>query len=184
MPRYHIVRTGVLGQIGRYRSVDATRFLRGSRVIVRTTRGLEVGEVLSPPSAESDAQADGALLRGMTVEDELLAARLASKRQAAYEACHRRLAESRVSAVLLDVEHLFDGQSLVFYFLGTQTPELQSITADLAAVYDAEAQIGSFADLLAAGCGPGCGTEAAAGQGCVSCQAGCAIAGLCSTRAS
>lgn len=181
MPRYHLVRIGALSQVGRFGSVDATRFPRGSRVIVRTARGLEIGEVLSPPAMESEAQADGSILRGMTVEDELLAARLNSKRQAAYEACRRRLAESGMNAALVDVEHLFDGQTLVFYFLGPQPAELQGLTADLAAAYDAEAQIGSFADVLTTGCGPGCGTDEA--PGCGSCGTGCAIAGLCATRA-
>lgn len=183
MPRYHLVRTGTLSQIGRFHSIDATRFPRGSRVIVRTVRGLEIGEVLSPPALDSETEADGAILRGMTVEDELLAARLNSKRQAAYEACRRRLAETGLNAALIDVEHLFDGQTLVFYFLGPQPAELQNLTADLAAAYDAEAQIGSFADLLTTGCGPSCGTDEAAGGGCGSCSTGCAIAGLCATRA-
>ncbi|HEX7378236.1 MAG TPA: PSP1 domain-containing protein [Pirellulales bacterium] len=179
MPRYHLVRTGVLSQIGRFGSVDATRFPRGSRVIARTQRGLEIGEVLSPPIAESHAQPDGSILRGMTVEDELLAARLNSKRQAAYEASRRRLAESGMNVSLIDVEHLFDGQTLVFYFLGPQPGELQGMLADLAAAYDTEAQIGSFSDLLATGCGPGCGTSEAAGRACGNCDTGCAIAGLC-----
>lgn len=181
MPRYHLVRSGALSLVGRFVSLDATRFPRGSRVIVRTQRGLEVGEVLAPPSTESQAESDGSILRGMTVEDQLLEARLQSKRQAAYDACRRRLQELRIGAVLVDVEHLFDGATLVFYFLGQQPPELQSLTAELAAAYDAEAQIGSFAELLSHGCGPGCGTEEAAGQGCASCASGCAVAGLCST---
>jgi hypothetical protein len=115
----------------------------------------------------------------MTVEDQLLEARLGRKRQAAYESCRRRLEELRLEAALVDVEHLFDGQTLVFYFLGQQPPELQSVTADLAAAYDAEAQIGSFAEALTHGCGPDCGTDEAAG--CGSCATGCAVAGLCAT---
>lgn len=181
MPRCHLVRSGALSQVGRFVSLDATRFPRGSRVIVRTGRGLEVGEVLAPPAGESQAEPDGPILRGMTIEDRLLEARLHSKRQAAYDACRRRLDELRIGAVLVDVEHLFDGQTLVFYFLGEHPPELQNITAELAAAYDAEAQIGSFAELLSHGCGPGCGTAAATGQACTNCSTGCAIAGLCST---
>ena len=181
MPRYHLVRSGALSVVGRFASLDATRFPRGSRVIVRTARGLEVGEVLAPPATESQAEPDGSILRGMTVEDQLLEARLQSKRQAAYDACRRRLEELQISAVLVDVEHLFDGATLVFYFLGQQPPQLQNVTAEMAAAYDAEAQIGSFAEMLSHGCGPGCGTEEAAGQGCDSCSTGCAVAGLCST---
>ncbi len=163
-------------------SVDATRFPRGSRVIVRTPRGLEVGSVLAPPAVETGAESDGAIVRGMTVEDELLEARLGRKRLEAYDACRQRLAALQLGAVLVDVEHLFDGQTLVFYFLGPQPPELQTVAAELAEAYDAEAQIGTFADVLAHGCGPGCGTEEAAGHGCASCSTGCAVAGLCSSK--
>ncbi|HET6884551.1 MAG TPA: PSP1 domain-containing protein [Pirellulales bacterium] len=182
MPRFHLVRVGALSQVGRFSSLDATRFPRGSRVIVRTARGLEVGEVLAPPAIDSNAQADGSILRGMTVEDQLLDARLGRRRQEAFDACRRRLEELDLDAALVDVEHLFDGRTLIFYFLGHQPPELQAVTADLAAIYDAAAQIGSFAELLAHGCGPGCGTEQASGEGCGSCSTGCTVAGLCSTR--
>ena len=169
-----------MSHVGRFTSVDATRFPRGSRVIVRTVRGLEIGEVLAPPAAASPAAADGSILRGMTVEDQLLEARLGRKRRAAYDACRERLAALRLDAVLIDVEHLFDGQTLVFYFLGEQPPELPAVTAELAAAYDAIAQISSFAETLTHGCGPGCGTEDASGHGCGSCATGCAVAGACS----
>lgn len=169
-----------MSHVGRFASVDATRFPRGSRVIVRTARGLEIGEVLAPPAAETLAEADGAILRGMTVEDQLLEARLGRKRRAAYDACRQRLAALRLDAVLIDVEHLFDGQTLVFYFLGEQPSELPAVTSELAAAYDAIAQISSFAETLTQGCGPGCGTEHGAGEGCESCVTGCAVVGACS----
>jgi hypothetical protein len=59
---------------------------------------------------------------------------------------------------------------------------LQTVTSELAELYDAQVQFRAFADTLAHGCGPGCGTEEAAGQGCSSCSTGCAVAGACSTR--
>jgi cell fate regulator YaaT (PSP1 superfamily) len=173
-----------MGQVGRFAAVDAVRYPRHCRVIVRTRRGLEIGEVLSPPAdgANGQAEADGDLLRGMTIEDELLVARLEKHRQAAYEACTRLLAEQGLPAVLVDVEHLFDGQSLLFYFLGETTPELDELTAELAEVYEARVQFRKFADTLTAGCGPGCGTEEAA-NGCASgaCST-CAVACGTSTR--
>ena len=124
MSRFHLVRVGAMGQVGRFAAVDAVRYPRHSRVIVRTRRGLEIGDVLSPPDERDDGRAfaDGEILRGMTVQDELLQARLEKNRQEAYEACAELLAESGVSAVLVDVEHLFDGQGLFFYFLGDVTP--------------------------------------------------------------
>ncbi|HUY93019.1 MAG TPA: PSP1 C-terminal domain-containing protein [Pirellulales bacterium] len=182
MARFHLVRVGALSQVGRFAAVDAARYPRGTRVVVRSERGLELGEVLAPPVVESQTAADGQILRGMTVEDQLLEARLNKNRQAAYAACQHRLDELGLPVALMDVEHLFDGQTLVFYFLGEQPPELQSVTSELAELYDAQVQFRAFADTLARGCGPDCGTEAAAGQGCASCSTGCAVADACSTR--
>lgn len=180
MPRYHLIRVGALGHIGRFQAVDQLRYPRGSRVVVRTERGLEVGDVLSAPTDDAEPRDDaGELLRGMTVEDELLAARLQKNRLAALEACQARLAQRELPAVLIDVEHLFDGRHLVFYFLGPTSAELDALTHDLAEVYDAQAQVSQFADALATGCGPDCGTEHATGHGCTDCSAGCQIAAAC-----
>jgi cell fate regulator YaaT (PSP1 superfamily) len=173
-----------MGQIGRFAAVDAVRYPRRSRVIVRTRRGLELGEVLSPPDETDDGRtfADGDLLRGVTVQDELLQARLEKNRQEAYTACAAMLAESDVSAVLVDVEHLFDGQGLFFYFLGDVTPELEAYTARLAETYEAKVQFRKFTETLIEGCGPGCGTDEVKGRGgCDSCVS-CAVAGACGTK--
>jgi hypothetical protein len=118
----------------------------------------------------------------MTVEDQLLEARLAKDRDRAFRACQRRLRELGVTAALTDVELLFDGRSLYFYFLGELTPEIEAVTQNLAETYDSVAQLRRFADTMTVGCGPGCGTENAAGAGCVTCVTGCAAGGACTTQ--
>lgn len=181
MARSHLVRIGAMGHVGRFTALDGTLYPRAARVIVRSARGLEVGEVLAGPAARmAEAPADGPILRGMTAQDELLEARLQKNRQAAYEACCQRLADERLPAVLLDVEHLFDGQTLVFHFLGDVPREVEALTAELAEAYDAKAQFRAFVNAATVGCGPGCGTDEAAG--CGSCSTGCAVAGACATR--
>jgi cell fate regulator YaaT (PSP1 superfamily) len=173
-----------MGQVGRFAAVDAVRYPRRSRVIVRTKRGLEVGDVLAPPDDrdESRAFADGEILRGMTVQDDLLQARLEKHRQEAYAACANLLRGSDTPAVLVDVEHLFDGQGLFFYFLGVVTPQLESYTERLASAYEAKVQFRKFTETLIEGCGPGCGTDEAKGRGgCDTCSS-CAVAGACGTR--
>jgi cell fate regulator YaaT (PSP1 superfamily) len=175
----------LLGQVGRFSSVDATRYARGARVICRTVRGLEIGEVLAEDDASHAAAgpSDGDLLRRMTVEDELLSARLNRRREEAFQACERLLAERNSTAVLVDVEQLFDGRTLYFHFLGETSPEVESLTSELAAAYESEAQLTHFADLLTSGCGPGCGTEEAEGAGCGSdgCST-CSVVKACGTR--
>ena len=182
MARHHLIRVGAMGHVGRFVAVDATRYPRRTRVIVRTVRGLEIGEVLAPPAQDSDGAADGAILRGMTVEDQLLEVRLEKNRQRAFTACADLLARRQLRATLLDVEQLFDGRRLFFYFLGDVQPEVAALTHELADAYDAEVQMRKFSAMLTAGCGPGCGTDAAIGGGCGSCGAGCAVAGACRVR--
>ena len=84
----------------------------------------------------------------------------------------------------MDVEHLFDGQSLYFYFLGEVTPELDAITGELAEIYETKVQFRKFAETLVKGCGPDCGTEDAAGNGCgTGGCATCAAASACHSAA-
>jgi hypothetical protein len=118
----------------------------------------------------------------MTVEDRLLEARLAKNSHAAYAACQQRLHDMSLSACLMDVEHLFDGHTLIFYFLGDVAPQVEQMTDELAEIYEAKVQFRSFADTVTNGCGPGCGTESAEVAGCGSCGTGCAVASACSTR--
>ena len=174
----HFVRIGLLGSVGRFAAADRRAYARGTRVICRTLRGLEVGEVLSAADGGDERPCDGTLLRRVTVEDDLLITRLEKNRDEAFAACSARLAQLMSPPVLVDVEHLFDGQSLYFYFLGETTPELNALTSELAEIYEAKAQLQKFADTLIAGCGPLCGTEEGGGCGsgaCTTCAVGCGI---------
>jgi cell fate regulator YaaT (PSP1 superfamily) len=137
--------------------------------VVRTQRGVEWGEVLS--TAARAGQPDGPLLRRMTGADELLASRLQRSKQEALLACEQLLRERQIPATLLDAELTFDGRSLYFYFLGESSPQLEHLTSELAAAYDAQAQLRKFADTMLTGCGPDCGTKEGGGSdgGCSTC---------------
>ncbi|MAT71663.1 MAG: hypothetical protein CMJ58_19325 [Planctomycetaceae bacterium] len=180
---FHLVRYGLLGHLGRFSAADAVRYPRQSRVVVRSPRGLELGEIVAEPEAAAAApRLDGQILRRVTVEDDLLQARLDKHRHQAFEACQRLLAEHHVAAALVDVEHLLDGAGLFFYFLGEPPAEAHEITAQLAETYETAVEFRQFADLLTEGCGPGCGTEEVAGQGgCASCTS-CAVASACGSK--
>lgn len=177
--QHYLVRLGLFGHVGRFRALGGERYPRAARVVCRTTRGLEIGEVLAEANGRGPQEPDGAVLRRMTPEDELLLARLERNKHEAQTACLALLAERGHAAVLLDVEPLFDGRSLYFYFLGDVSPEVAAITEQLAAAYDAQAGLSKFAETLIDGCGPECGTGEAGGcasGGCVS----CAVVGACS----
>jgi hypothetical protein len=140
---------------------------------------LEVGEVLTAPLPAETT--DGAVVREMTAEDRWLAARLEQNRVTSLAACASLLARRKVAADLIDVEHLFDGQSVYFYFLGRVPDEADSITRELAETYDSQVRFREFAQAMIDGCGPGCGTALGEGTHCGGCGVECAVAGACGT---
>ena len=186
MSRHHLVRVGVLGLVGRFTAVDAVSYARRTRVICRTSRGLEVGEVLSQVDFDPDTwQGDGSVLRRVTVEDDLLLTRQLRNRLEAIDACQAILSRHASSAVLMDAEQLFDGGTIYFYFLGELSEEIEGLVGQLAEAYDANVAFRQFAETVEAGCGPGCGTEDAPGF-CGTSQGGCTTCGVsraCGTNA-
>lgn len=178
-----------MGAVGRFTAVDWTSYQRGDRVVCRTVRGLEVGRLLSTTNAGTDetanadspASSDGEVLRKLSIEDQLLVARLEKHRDEAFDACQRLLAERGIDAILVDVEHLFDGQSVYFYFLGEVDEAAHRVTAELAEQYEKSVRFRKFSETLHEGCGPDCGTED--GGGCGDSCGSCAVAAACGVKA-
>jgi cell fate regulator YaaT (PSP1 superfamily) len=182
----HLVQIGVTGWIGRFRASDMRSRPRGCRVICRTDRGLEVGSVLAllpdklPDSGQGEPadDSDGELLRRVTPDDSRIIERIERYRDKAFAACTAMLRQRGIPAVLVDAEHLFDGQSLYFYFLGEAPPELEQLSGELAETWEARVRFRQFTQKLAEGCGPGCGTEKSCSTGACG---SCAIKGHCSS---
>lgn len=184
----YFVQLGVLGHVGRLRSAGLT-CQRGDRVVCRTARGLELGKVLGDDEDGSEAtgtqQLDGDIVRPMTDTDHLLQARIETRRNEAWKACDRLLREAGLSVQLIDVEHLFDGSGLFFYFLGPRDERLDAITRQLTETYESKVRFREFTEKLVQGCGPDCGTAEKSGGCSTGGCAGCAVAGACgTTRAS
>lgn len=171
-----------MGVVGRYQSADYGLYPRNARVICRTRRGLEVGIVLCPLDEDETVlrSGDGQLLRPIGGEDELILHRLEKFRDKAFIACKQLIADRKLSTVLVDVEHLFDGESVFFYFLGDVDEELEALTKELGETYEQKVRFKKFAETLASGCGPECGTDQAkcASGGCSS----CGLSGTCGTQ--
>ena len=176
------VQFGAMGWTGSFHSLEPVHYPRESPVVCRTERGLEVGRVLSQVDGALDLPYSGSLIRRMTVQDDLLLVRLEKDRDQACDACVQLLEEHGFDNVLLDAEVLFDGKSLVFYFLGEVSPALAELTEKLSQAYQAAVSFQTFSQALEEGCGPGCGTESAAG-GCSSSGCGsCSVASLCKSN--
>ena len=176
MGQSHLIKIGLMGVVGTFDAADFRVYTRDQRVICRTDRGLEIGVVIC--DVDGPAQ-EGDVLRVTGSEDELILDRLERFRDRAYRACNDLLVERGLPGTLVDVEHLFDGESVFFYFLGEVDPRVESLTAELAQTYDRKVKFRQFAQALAEGCGPDCGTK---DNGCSTGGCGsCALKGGCGT---
>lgn len=160
---------------------------RGSDVLVQTPRGVELGEVLgkSTPLAGTSAPLASAsaptlrIIRELTPDDRLLVERLQRYKRDAVRRCQDILAASESTAVLLDVDQLFDGNSLVLHFLGPVDAMGRELTDTIVAEYESQVQSIRLSELMTHGCGPGCGSESAGGCGSSGGCASCALVGAC-----
>ena len=155
---------------------------RDDQIICRTTRGIEMGTVLTPTQPEYvEAGAAGKFIRKARPEDELLWRQLTTLSVEASRTCQSFLDKQNTPDVLLEVEPLIDGRTLYFHFLGTPSLETEEYVQELSEIYQKSVASSRFAALLEHGCGPGCGTKEKSGCGTGGCAV-CAVAGGCTSK--
>ncbi|XZE32071.1 hypothetical protein SH501x_002806 [Pirellulaceae bacterium SH501] len=180
----YLVRCGRNGSLYSMRA-GAASLERGDWIVCRTSRGVELGEVLTEVlhtlEAPDQTWETAKWIRGAREEDQFLLKQLETLSQQACEQCQQMLDSKSSEDVLLDVEPLLDGKTLFFHFLGTPSGETERVIDELASAYQTSVSKSRFAELLKNGCGPGCGTPEKSGCGTGGGCAVCAIAGGCTS---
>jgi len=111
----------------------------GTKVVVRTDRGVELGEVVSraeqmPDDASTDNMSE--VLRRMTADDAQKLKKIEEETvPKEYEYCANRIKELNLPMKLVDVEHLFGGNKVIFYFLADGRVDFRELVKDLAKQY-------------------------------------------------
>jgi cell fate regulator YaaT (PSP1 superfamily) len=133
MPNY-VVRCGSMRTLHVMQSRQD--YQRGARVIARTARGLEIGEVL----CEADDRAlaamidppGGSIQRAMTVEDENEYSHLLAKSVQEADICFNVIRELDLPMDLVDIERLFGGERMVVYYLSDDRVDFRELVKRLA----------------------------------------------------
>jgi len=135
MPDY-IVRYGAMRFLGVFTAAGGTQHLRGTRVIARTDRGLEVGEVLCESDDEALAHlkepAEGQILREMVPDDFSEIARIEEYSPKEIEICQGHIGKLELQMRLVDVEHIFGGERIVVYYLAESRVDFRELVRILA----------------------------------------------------
>lgn len=144
MPKY-IVRCGSMRALGVFTTSNGAMYARGARVIARTERGLEAGEVLCEATDEAVAFLEqpgrGQILRGMTVDDENELSRIHGSERKEFEKCQQLIGEMSLDMKLVDVEHIFGGERIVFYYLAENRVDFRELVKSLAAEFQTRIEL-------------------------------------------
>jgi cell fate regulator YaaT (PSP1 superfamily) len=145
MTAKYIVRHGVMRFLGQFEPIGEAAYRRGNDVVVRSERGLEVGHVLcdaSPQVIEMLSEpTHGQIVRTLTPDDRQQLDRLKEKHSTAYDTCTRFIGERKLQMELVDVEHLFGGERIVFYFLAEKRVDFRELVKDLAREYQTRIEL-------------------------------------------
>jgi cell fate regulator YaaT (PSP1 superfamily) len=134
--RKFIVRHGAMRLLGEFSVAEGVELPRKCRVVIKTERGLEAADVLCPSTPEAAAQiaepSNGEIVRLMTDEDHKRDAEIKSKMKAEFETARRLVTEHRLAMQLVDIEHLFGGERIVFYFLADKRIDFRELVRAMA----------------------------------------------------
>jgi cell fate regulator YaaT (PSP1 superfamily) len=134
-PKY-LVRHGAMRFIGEFAAPPDRPVRRADTVIVRTERGQEVGEVLCPATPQAVAvipePTRGDILRVATADDRSKLAHLRDVEQKEFAAGEQLIAQHRLAMQLVDVEHLFGGERIIFYFLAEHRVDFRELVKSMA----------------------------------------------------
>jgi len=171
----YLVRYGAMGWAGRFGSVDRIECSHGDRVVVQTRRGVEIGEVLAGPVDGETGHVDGEnhqptgeVLRRLTSEDEQRCENTPQDDVSSmFDQCRALLSDRQVDVEVIDCERLFDGESIVIYFLGDESSQMQSIAEELGNQWRAKVLFAPVVEPAAAPHGSGgCSSGGCSGGGC------------------
>jgi cell fate regulator YaaT (PSP1 superfamily) len=136
MTQTYVVRYGRMRFLGECKGLPEQDHPRGQRVVVRSDRGVELGEVLCPASERTARfmpdPPRGEILRPATAEDQDHDARLAVDRQPVFATCLELIARRRLQMDLVDVEIIHGRERIVFYYLAEKRVDFRELVKDLA----------------------------------------------------
>lgn len=154
-PRTIAVRYGLMGHVGEFSYPANMRFTPGRKVVIATDRGIEIGQPIPFTCAECTPCAsreqmriyarnsggdayrmrNGRILRQATDNDLVELYHIERDSVEKLDTCIRFAAEAGLQMKIVDCEHLFGGERIVFYFMSEERVDFRELVRRLAAEY-------------------------------------------------
>jgi len=133
----YVVRYGLMRLLGEFSARERQEHARGADVIVRSERGVEWGEVLCEATDKTRAylgltNANGRILRNATAEDGRTRDDQHRRELTFFEQGRATIAERTMPMQLVDVEQVFGGERVVFYYTSEARVDFRDLVKQLA----------------------------------------------------
>jgi len=132
----YVVRYRLTRQLGEFAAKGGQEFPRLADVVVRGDRGVELGVVLCPATERTHEllknETEGTILRLATFEDLAKRDELIRREQEEFRVGLEQVQQRRLPMQLIDVEHLFGEDRVIFYYVAEQRVDFRELVKSLA----------------------------------------------------
>lgn len=170
MPSTYLIAYGIDRRFRPFAADPALALRRGDRVILRTARGIEMGDVMCPLPPGPTDEPPGLVLRIASEEDHAHHEQLAVEAQGAIALAEQTALDLRMPMQIVDVEAIADPKRLVFHVVFDDL-DVRPLVSRLSTTYEAFVDLINLAKPRAGGCGS-CGSGGCGSGGCGSCGDG------------
>jgi cell fate regulator YaaT (PSP1 superfamily) len=134
--------------LGIFSSPDETRYLRGTKLIIHTSRGQEIGVVLAEeternkPMLPSNLEEDR-VIRVMTADDELEDKRLRQNESDELQRCQSIIERVALADAmnLVRLEHIFGGERIIVYYVADGRVDFRELVKALASEFQTRVEM-------------------------------------------
>jgi cell fate regulator YaaT (PSP1 superfamily) len=136
----YIVRYGLMRLVGEFAARGPQKYPRSMSVIVRSSRGVEWGEILCAATDRTAAYLEsnetvGKVLRQANDDDARQRDEVYRQERVEFVGCCEMIGERKLQMQLVDVEHILGGERLIFYYLAEQRVDFRELVKALAKRY-------------------------------------------------
>jgi cell fate regulator YaaT (PSP1 superfamily) len=127
----YVVRYGSIRTLGHFQATGTESYARGARIVIRSERGLEIGDVLCEATERTGSllpePKSGQVLRCVT--------RIQQGQRTEFDTARRFAADRKLQMELVDIEHLFGGERIVLYYLAEKRVDFRELVKALASEF-------------------------------------------------
>ncbi len=122
--------------LGEFFEAEPLQLSRGGKVVLKTDRGLELGEILCRATDHSRGflhqTFEGEIVRVAGQADLSTQASLIERQRESLAVCRQLIADHHLQMDLIDVEAILGGERLIFYYLAEKRVDFRELVKDLA----------------------------------------------------